>query len=74
MTASPKLRILKLLTATLFTFLAFAVPEPTRACHVGDVYYCTYQNGVSCIEYECRPYSCSGTGTPSCSWMRSECC
>ncbi len=74
MTTSPKTRILMLLVATLFTLMAFTLPEATRACIAGDVYYCTYPNNVGCVEYDCRPFSCAGVGTPSCAWMRSECC
>jgi hypothetical protein len=74
MATSPKSRILMLLVATLFTLMAFTLPDSTRACPVGDVYQCYYPNGVSCIEYDCRAYSCSGTGTPTCYYIRSECC
>lgn len=74
MATSPKSRILMLLVATLFTLMAFTLPEATRACPTGDVYYCQYPNGVNCIEYDCRAYSCAGVGTPTCYWMSTECC
>jgi hypothetical protein len=76
MITSPKARILLLLVAALFTTMALMLPEPTQACPTGDVYECHYPNGVRCIEPECGQPTCNGTpwGTPTCYYIRTECC
>ena len=74
MLASPKTRFFLLLVAALSTMMALALPATTLACPVGDIYECHYPNGVTCIEHDCRPYTCSGTGTPTCYSFGIECC
>lgn len=74
MITSPKTRIFLLLVAILSTGMALTLADVTLACPTGDIYECHYPDGVRCIEYECRTYTCNGTGTPTCYWIRSECC
>jgi hypothetical protein len=77
MTVSPKTRILMLLVVTLFTLLALAPPQPAQACPAGEVDQCYYPNGVQCTFHDCTgATSCNGlpSGTPTCYYVRTECC